>query len=244
MNEIADALSLIKEFSHDTLFIYDRLFFCQKILKSHELHGSFFVARLKRNAHKSVMSFFTSKRRFKAVTIHGVTIYLIKVKTPKGTSVYATNLAKEHFTIEDIAHIYKLRWQVETAFFELTTSGAIESWHSTTYNGVLQELYTRLWLYNATRLLIGSCQTFASVGMTTYYRANFKVIMHYVAGDLHRYWRNFFRLFARVKALVATTSQRREVYRRNNPRVLKSPRSPYKYCSTEWQWDKKWSLTS
>src|SRR5690606_9878499 len=109
--------------------------------------------------------------------------------------------------------------------------------------GILQELYTRFWIFNAARLLSGACQRFAEVGMKQYYRANHRVIMQYIAGDLHRYWANFSRLLPRVKQLVRVTSQRREVYKRDNPRVIKSPRSPYKYSSTEWQWDKKWALS-
>lgn len=109
LNEIADALSMITCFSKQSLFVYDRLYFCGKLLKAHKQHGSFFVARLKRNANKEVMAFFSSKRRFRVIQIDGITLYLIKVKTPKGTSVFATNLRRELFGIHEIADIYKLR---------------------------------------------------------------------------------------------------------------------------------------
>jgi hypothetical protein len=243
LNEIADAISMIDSFSKQTLFVYDRLYFCKKLLLTHKAHGSYFVARLRRNASREVMSFFSSKRRFHAVSIHGVDLFLIKVKTPKGTNVFATNLPRHLFTRQEITDIYKLRWQVETAFLDLSTSCHLEKWHSKTYNGIMQELYMRLWIFNATRLLTGACQVFAKVGMTQYQRANHRVIMYYVAGDLHRYWRNFSRLLPRVKQLVKATSQTRIAYKRDNPRVIKSPRSPYEYSSTEWQWDKKWALS-
>ena len=238
LNEIAEAVAMIPACQPETLFIYDRLYFGKKILDAHRKHGSFFVARLKRNAHKSVMSFFPSKRQFSRVNIHGVDLCLIKVKAPQGVAVYATNLPRHRFNREEIAQIYKLRWQVETAFFKLSTSSHIEDWHSKTLNGLLQELYTRLWLFNATRLLISACQNYASVGMSQYKRANFRVIMHYVAVSLHRYWSDFAKHLPRVKELVKATSEQREVYKRDNPRVLKSPGSPYKRACTEWQWDK------
>jgi IS4 transposase len=53
-----------------------------------------------------------------------------------------------------IFKLYRLRWQVETSFLELTAITRSEQWHSKSYNGIMQELYALMWLINATRGLI------------------------------------------------------------------------------------------
>ena len=151
-------------------------FFSRRLVLVHKAHRSYFVARLKRNAHKKVMSFFSSRKMYDSFRYEGVRIYLIKIKTPKGVSVFATNLPQEKFTRKEIGDLYKLRWQVESVFYDLSTTCNLERWHSKSYNGILQEFYLRMWLINATRLLIRPYQKHASVSQKTYrFSSNFYI---------------------------------------------------------------------
>lgn len=189
------------------------------------------------------MAFFSSKRQFERIEYECVSLCLVKIKTPKGTSVFATNLPKHMFDRKQIKDLYKLRWQIETCFFDLSTSCHIEAWHSKTENGIRQELYLRLWLLNLTRLLTRPCQRFAEVGQTRYSKLNFRLVLTFIRDNLYRYWTNIAKLYPHVKWMITHSSETRLVDKRLSPRVVKSPRSPYKYRSTEWQWDKKWALT-
>lgn len=189
------------------------------------------------------MSFFSSKRNFQHTKEWGVDIYLIKVKTPKGISIFATNLPKHLVKIEDIRDLYKLRWQVETGFYNLTQACHLEKWHSKTLNGIKQELYLRMWIFNVSRMLMAPCQQFNTVGQKIYQKANFKLILSLIRDNLYKYWTNITGLSLHVNWLVTYSNEKREVDKKQNPREIKSPRSPYKYGSTEWQWDKNWALS-
>ena len=171
----------------------------------------------------------------------GVRMHLVKVETPGGKQVYVTNLPKSLVQKQEMKNLYRMRWEIELYFRDLSTSLTLEKWHSKPYEKILQELYVRFWVLNAARLLMSACQNYAEVGRDTYVRASFKACMRLVVSHLHRYWTNFSRLIAGVKVLVRQTSERRIVDKRLNERVIKSPRSPYKYRSTEWQWDKKYA---
>ena len=158
LNEIKDALNIIPKFSSKTLFLYDRLYFSKKIVLAHKNHQSYFVARLRRNALKKVRSFFPSKRQFASFKYQGLTLYLIKVKTPKGISVFATNLPRKKFNRSQIKHLYKLRWQVETCFYDLSTTCHLEKWHSKSYNLITRSL-SLLSTSRLSEVLLTSCLT-------------------------------------------------------------------------------------
>lgn len=189
------------------------------------------------------MSLFSSKRNFAVTNEWGETIYLVKVKTPKGRSIFATNLPRhlvDHVSIRDL---YKLRWQAETCFSDLSQSCHFEAWHSKSLNGIRQELYLRMWIFNVTRMLMAPCQQFNRVGQRVYKKPNFRLILSLVRDNLYKHWTNITGLSPYVSWLVTYSNERRKVDKKLNPRVIKSPRSPYKYCSTEWTWDKKWALS-
>lgn len=238
LNEVADAKSLIARLNPKTLFLYDRLYFSKGLVLEHKNHGSYFVMRLRRNACKQVASFFSMKKSFHEITYGGVRICLVKVKDCKGQMVYATNLSKDSFTKEQLRDLYRLRWRIETAFKDFSTSLGLEAWHSKTENGLLQELFLRLWMFNLSRLLSNSCQRLPGVGAHTYTLPCFRQILYYVRDNLHSYWKDIFKLTARVKEIASKTKQKREVYKRIYERVIRSPGTPYKRSSTEWMGDK------
>lgn len=53
-----------------------------------------------------------------------------------------------------IRKLYRLRWEVEVSFLELTPITKAEQWHSKSVNGIYQEIYARFWLINYAKLQI------------------------------------------------------------------------------------------
>ena len=72
----------------------------------------------------------------------------------------ATNLPREEFPLERIKQLYRLRWSEETSFRELKYTIGLVSWHSKKYEGILQELYARMILYNFCEMAV--CHAVAS----------------------------------------------------------------------------------
>lgn len=60
----------------------------------------------------------------------------------------ATSLSGAEFPLEEIEKLYKMRWSEETSFRELKYTIGLVNWHSSKYEGILQELYARMILYN------------------------------------------------------------------------------------------------
>lgn len=60
----------------------------------------------------------------------------------------ATNLSEEDFPLEEIKKLYRMRWSEETSFRELKYTIGLVNWHSSKYDGILQELNARMILYN------------------------------------------------------------------------------------------------
>lgn len=65
----------------------------------------------------------------------------------------ATNLPRDEFSAEDIAEIYRQRWQIEIAFRGIKYDLSLEHLHSRHIHLIRQELYAAAFLYNyASRL--------------------------------------------------------------------------------------------
>jgi len=174
----------------------------------------------------------------------GRRIYLIKVRLPNKTyAVFATNLTRSTIKKHDIAKLYRLRWEIETSFKEITAITKAEQWHTEFYNGILQELYCRMWLINLTRSLMAkACQGHVNFEEDTYSRANFKLICSFITDNLQRLWKRLYYLFTHIKDLARKSTEKRKKYSRKYRRIIRYPNSPYKRESTEWYWQKKQEL--
>ena len=64
-----------------------------------------------------------------------------------------TNLDRDMFPKEKIKELYNLRWGIETSFRNLKYSIGLASIHSKKTDSMLQEVYSRLILYNYTSLI-------------------------------------------------------------------------------------------
>lgn len=61
---------------------------------------------------------------------------------------FASNLPFEEFSASDIAHLYKIRWQIETGFFHLKEDAGLRKLHSRCLPLIKQEIYAAATVYN------------------------------------------------------------------------------------------------
>ena len=79
---------------------------------------------------------------------------IIRVRLDNGTYIcIATNLSEEKFPLEEINKLYRMRWSEETSFRELKYTIGLINWHSSKYDGILQEINARMILYNFCELV-------------------------------------------------------------------------------------------
>ncbi|MBC7385095.1 MAG: transposase [Cryobacterium sp.] len=139
--------------------IYDRLYFGVRLVKAHYRRGNHFLFRLKKNANREIAAFFQDPARPTTATFmlgEKFEVNLVRIFDAKNRrhDVFATSLPIDFLKPHLIAKLYRLRWEVETSFLELTGITKAEQWHSKSVNGILQELYAKFWLINYTKLQI------------------------------------------------------------------------------------------
>ena len=82
---------------------------------------------------------------------------IVCIRLDNGTYIcIATNLSEEEFPLEEINKLYRMRWSEETSFRELKYTIGLITWHSSKYDGILQEIDARMILYNFCEL-VTSC---------------------------------------------------------------------------------------
>lgn len=69
-----------------------------------------------------------------------------------------TNLPEERFSLEEIRHLYKSSWGIETAFRELKRSIGLIAIHARKQELIHQEVWAALTLYNLSSTVIDYCQ--------------------------------------------------------------------------------------
>ena len=79
---------------------------------------------------------------------------MIRIKISEGQyETLITNLWDDEFSAEDIKHIYKLRWSIETSFRELKYHVGLIAFHSKKKDCIIQEIFARLIMYNFSMLI-------------------------------------------------------------------------------------------
>ena len=237
LNEIADAHSMVKGFEDNSLTIYDRLYVSRELIHTHNDYHNFFLFRLRQSCLKELRLIYKTKRKRLTVEVDGITVHVIKIKNPKTGEwdAFASNLPLRLVTEKTVRKLYNLRWEVENAFRDFTQTIKLEQWHSKSINGIRQEFYLALWLYNFTKLKILSKFGGAKESMKdTYRKPNFKILFGYVA-------KNFVRICKQVRGvwkifveLIDCTMETRTRHSRSYKREIKSPQSPFPYNNTRW----------
>ncbi len=233
-SELTDANKMVPFFEKNSITLYDRLFLCHELLQTHQKAENYFIMRCKqRSTLKEVVAFAESKEFKSNFEYNGMTLNLVKIKTKNGVSIYITNLDTKKFSSKDIAILYRWRWDVETSFKEFTESLNLEQWHSGDYNNILQELYARLWLFNATKIM---CFNRGDIRhdptSNVYQKINFKLCVEWIVRKFDDVMSGRRGVFKELKNLMRISTEKRKRYSRSYKREIKSPGSPYKYNNT------------
>jgi len=160
------AIKLLPRIEKGSLIINDRLYGSRAMFFKCEENGIYYLSRMKTTGGglKEVCKFAKSKDATTLIEVEHPedNIRKIKIRLIKGAAdkhgnriVLATNLFnKKLYHSKELIALYKLRWEIETFFGRIKNLVNIEKFHSKNFNGIMQELYASLLLFNATAKLI------------------------------------------------------------------------------------------
>jgi hypothetical protein len=235
--EVALAIEMAIGLESKSLTLYDRLFLGKDLIRAHQSSKSFFVARCKDGVtFREVVEFTNSEKRNARFEFEGETIELIKIIHPKTgeVAVYATNLPRSRFRNLEIADLYALRWEVETANRDVTHTIKLEQWHSRSLNGILQELFAGLWLMNQARsqMALRLKKRCTLESLFNYKKSNFKLILDFILKSLSDLVNlRIHRVARRLTELINVSLEKRKRRSRSYPRQTKTSRKIYPSAS-------------
>lgn len=85
-------------------------------------------------------------------------VRIVRFKVKNTTEVIMTNLSEEEFSASEIKKIYGMRWGIETSFRDLKHTIGLNYYHSKKFDSILQEIYSRMMMYNFSQLVTGSAK--------------------------------------------------------------------------------------
>ena len=104
---------------------------------------------------------------------------IVRVRLDNGTYIcIATNLSGEEFPLEEINKLYRMRWSEETSFRELKYTIGLINWHSSKYDGILQEINAHMILYNFCELVTSHAKVKKSKNTKHVYKINFAIAVN------------------------------------------------------------------
>ncbi len=158
-------------------------------------------------------------------------VRLVKIRHPKSKQlmIFMTNLSQQEFPNQEIEKLYQKRWEIENSFRDLTSTLKLEQWHSKKLNGILQEIYSLLWLVNTVKFQCHRLQgTSEDILEDTYSKANFKLCVTIVMDHLKLLIRRKLgALMKLIKYWINRTREKRRHLSRHYPRALRKRGRPY-----------------
>lgn len=232
------AQSIVQDYSEKSIFVYDRLHCGLETFLAHKRAGNHFIVRARTRSngtHREVEKFVRSKKRSAVIgwsyawqntsrSKECVEVRLMKVRNPKTKidEVYVTSLPESEFSNNEIAQIYKRRWEIETSFKDLTFTLKANQWHSRKMNGVLQEMFVQLWLINSVRAEMNRTVAVQDPFEKVYLKSNFKICAAVFVDNLKMLIRRKLNQFRKIFDFwVHRTRESRTHLSRSYPRVVK-----------------------
>jgi hypothetical protein len=131
-------------------------------------------------AHPDIYRFVPSTSTFDFLDLYENKFYpisfrVVRFMLPSGQyQVVITNLDATDFPPKTLAHIYKLRWGIETSFRELKYTIGLTNFHAKKQEFIAQEIFARMIMYNFAEL-ITSHVVISQADNKHDYKANFTV---------------------------------------------------------------------
>lgn len=86
--------------------------------------------------------------------LYDIPIRIVRFKISENSyETLFTNLSADDFPAETLKLLYKMRWDIETSFRELKYNIGLASIHSKKYDLILQEIFSKLIMYNFSALI-------------------------------------------------------------------------------------------
>ncbi len=238
LNEVADAATMIAKFEKNSLTLYDRLYFSKKLAELHFKRKNYFLFRCRKNCLPEMSAFIANKRKHKmTVSYHGHPLQLIKIwnKRNQEWGIFATNLPAAWIKPKLIRALYRLRWEVEISFKELTATTKLEEWHSKFHNGILQELFCSFWLINFVKIQAYFHRKHPKNPLQDdYKKPNFKLLLNWILSIFDKILQRVPGVLDEFQFLIKRSTEQRKHESRRYPREIKGPASPYPYNNTRW----------
>ena len=145
-------------------YLFDRAYLDYEEFDKYCDDGIFFVTRLKRNAVFWVEGFTPVKEESKVLSDKTVIlgshnarmankVRLVEVTDSSNGEVFYIVTNRFDLTAEEISDIYRLRWSIEVFFKWIKQHLKIKKFYSTSFNGILIQIYTALILYCLLKLI-------------------------------------------------------------------------------------------
>jgi hypothetical protein len=198
-NEKRKAKRLMRSHKGSVIFIIDLGYWCYEFLHEITQQGSYFVSRLRADCHpKKIKKLgkgdwlveLPQKGRSRKKNIYR----LVSIKMPGlGRYYYLTNLLdNQKFPPEEIALIYKGRWEIEIFFRDLKHILRLTRFISYKPNGIKIQIYIALITYILTKILINKAAQRHQVTATDFsFPRALKVIRVWVQHKIVRLYQGF-----------------------------------------------------
>lgn len=132
-----------------------------------------------------------SNAKFDFFTEHGpeypMDFRVVKIKLSEDiTEILFTNLSREECCAEKLKELYRMRWEIETAFQQLKYGLGAMAIHSRKAELVMQEIYAKILLFNFCKVLISGIKVPQKEGRKYEYQLNVTIAVEIC----RRFWRS------------------------------------------------------
>ena len=182
-----EALGIYK----DSVVVFDRGYFSEKMFRYCVSHGHCCVMRLRDDLK---LSRAAGKRNTDTITTlpgktkdgtEDIRIRVISVKLENGEYEYlATNLFDKSYTIQMFRTLYFLRWPVEQKYLELKDRLQIEDFNGATSIAIVQEFFINLLLSNLSSLIKNNADDEIEAAQSPACRYRYQSNRSYIIGQL------------------------------------------------------------
>lgn len=130
--------------------------------------------------------------------VYSLTFRIVRFKLDSGKfQCIITNLFNG-FSSKDIAHLYQLRWGIETSFRQLKYAVGLNNFHSKKKDSIIQEIYAKLILHNFCESVVQN-EVLVNRATTHNYKINFTRAVQIC----RKYLRFFNTIFINIEALIS-----------------------------------------
>ena len=195
-NEIEAFVEMLSIIDKYYIFICDRLFYSEKLLRQIKAEGHDVIFRLQYK-ETYVKKFIDSKKTDTIITINGkkvkrgdsqgIRIRLVKYYINNNMYVLGTTLLnKNKYPLTFLMEAYKYRWDVEQHYKLVNYDLQLKDSNAKTLNGFLQELYAKLIIICLAKIFASIAIKHSAVPLKKYEYINFKACMETVTVHILR----------------------------------------------------------